>query len=144
MMTSTLDKLDREFQAFPILRASETPSEKKVAEAAMSLGVTFHEDYISFLQRYGGAIVGSFPIFGLRPVKVMGDRWSVVDVTKWFRNEGWPGTHSWYIVSEDGFGNPIGVAENGRIMLFDHDVGNEQIIAIDFEHFLMECCLASL
>jgi hypothetical protein len=141
MMASMFDRLDQEFSTFPIMRASDTPSGEEVARAASALGVTFHDDYVAFLRRYGGAMVGSLPVFGLRPVKVMGKRWSVVDITEWFRNEGWPRTHAWYVISEDGFGNPIGVTEDGRVMLFDHDAGQEQVLARDFEHFLIEHCL---
>ncbi len=141
MRTSTFDRLDNEFSTFPIMRASDTPSEAEIAQAASALGVTFDDDYVAFLRRYGGAMVGSLPVFGLRPVKVMGERWSVVEVTQWFREEGWSGTGGWYVISEDGFGNPIGVAEDGRLMVFDHDSGQEQIVAEDFEHFLIEHCL---
>jgi len=140
-MTATFDKLDQEFSMLPIMRASDTPSDEEVAHAASALGVTFHHDYVAFLRRYGGAMIGSLPVFGLRPVKVMGKRWSVVDVTEWFRKQGWPGTHAWYVISEDGFGNPIGVAEDGRVMLFHHDAGQEQVLADDFERFLIEHCL---
>lgn len=44
------------------------------------IGVLFAADYRHFLLRYGGCMAGPYPIFGLRPVEVMGTRrWSGVD-----------------------------------------------------------------
>ncbi len=85
-------------------------------------------------------MVGSLPVFGLRPTKVMGERWSVVEVTRWFRAEGWPETSSWYVISEDGFGNPIGVARDGQVMISDHDVGQTRVLARSFEDVLLQRC----
>jgi len=139
MTPSTIERLDQEFSAFPIMKALETPSDDEITQAATALGVTFHDDYVSFLKRYGGAMVGSLPVFGLRPVQVMGERWSVVEVTRWFRKEGWTETNEWYVVSEDGFGNPIGIAHDEQVLLFDHDSGHKELFASGFEEFLTKC-----
>ncbi len=57
---------------------------------------------------FGGAMVGPYPIFGLRPVEVMGDNhWSVVDVTRRYRIDGVAGTEDWVVFSEDHAGNPV-------------------------------------
>jgi hypothetical protein len=141
MTPPTWETLDQEFSQFPIMRASEVPSEDEIVAAAVAIGCSFHEDYVDFLRRYGGATVGSLPVFGLRPAKVMGKRWSVVDLTKWFREQGWPGVTEWYVVSEDGFGNPIGIAKDGHVMIADHDAGQVSVLATDFEDFLLHYCL---
>ena len=144
MRTETWDRLDSEFSTFPIMRASEVPTDEEIANASAAIGCRFHRDYVEFLQRYGGAMVGSLPVFGLRPAEVMGDRWSVVVVTEWFRNQEWPGTSDWYLISDDGFGNPIGVAPNGQVMRSDHDVGEIGVLAQNFEDFLMNHCLRNV
>lgn len=141
MDTRTWQMLDQEFAQFPLMRASEVPSDAEIADAAAALGCTFHEDYVAFLRRYGGATVGSMPVFGLRPAPVTGTPWHVVEVTKWFREQGWPGVDEWYIISEDGFGNPIGLTPDGRVMVSDHDVGRVMVLANDFEDFLLHHCL---
>jgi hypothetical protein len=134
--------LEQQFATFPITVASEVPtSEDEIADAAAAIGCSFHEDYLDFLRRFGGAMVGSLPVFGLRPAKVMGKQWSVVEETNWFRDQGWPGIAEWYVISEDGFGNPIGIAPDGRVMISDHDVGQVSVLATDFEDFLLHHCL---
>lgn len=147
MKPETWTLLDRQFAEDEAIagralsKALEVPSEKEIADAAVAIGCTFDEDYVAFLRRYGGATVGSLPVFGLRPVEVMGKRWSVVELTKWFREQGWPGVSEWYVISEDGFGNPIGIAKDGRVMISDHDVGNVSVLASDLEDFLLHHCL---
>jgi hypothetical protein len=141
MNTRIWQALDQQFALFPITRASEVPSETEIAEAAATIGCTFHEDYVAFVRRYGAAMVGSLPVFGLRPAHVMGKQWSVVDETRWFRDQGWPGVNDWYVISDDGFGNPIGMASDGRVMISDHDGGQVSVLAADFEDFLLHHCL---
>lgn len=140
MKNTTFELLEEDFTEFPQSKASSTPSDEEILAAANILNVCFHEPYVEFLHRYGGGMVGSLPVFGLRPVEMMGSRWSVVDTTQWYREDGWPGCDHWYVVSEDGFGNPIGVSEDGQVRVYDHDAGQEYIVAGDFESFLTEYC----
>ncbi len=87
-------------------------------------------------------MVGAYPIFGVRQAEVMGnDGWSVEEMTKRFRSEGWDGTADWYIVSMDGAGNPIGISTDGRVWISDHDVGEVSVVASDFETFIAQQCL---
>jgi hypothetical protein len=123
------------------MKASEVPSDEEIAGAAAAIGCAFHQDYVDFLRRYGAATVGSLPVFGLRPVKVMGNRWSVVEVTTWFREHAWPGVNEGYVISEDGFGNPISVPTDGRVMISDDDAGEIAVLATDFADILLHHCL---
>lgn len=144
MNPRTSERLEQQFATLPITVASEVPSEDEITASALAIGCSFHEDYVDFLRRYGGAMVGSLPVFGLRPVEVMGnDWWSVVELTRRFREQGWPGVNEWYVISDDGFGNPIGVARDGRVMISDHNFGGVSVLATDFEDFLLHHCLKS-
>jgi hypothetical protein len=49
----------------------------------------------------------------------------------------------WYVISEDGFGNPIGMAQDGRVMISDHDGGQASLLATEFEYFLLHHCLGT-
>lgn len=146
MKPETWKRLDRQFaqdlaiagQAITVAR--ETPSNEEIAAAAESIGCVFDPDYVAFLRRYGGAIVGSLPVFGLRPVEVMGVVWSVVEVTRRYRDQKWPGTADWYVISEDGYGNPIGIDPDGQVMVSDHDHGDIATLAPNFEDFLLMQC----
>ena len=54
---------------------------------------------------------------------------------KLFRNQGWAATSDWAVISDDGRGNPIGMADDGAIYLSDHEA---QLVAVasSFEDFL--------
>src|SRR5437016_9302500 len=110
MRTDTIDRLNAEFTEFPIMRADGVPNTAEIMDASRQLGIPFAGDYQEFLLRYGGGMVGPYPIFGLRPVEVMGKgEWSVVDVTREFRAQRVPGSDRWVIISLDHAGNPMGV-----------------------------------
>jgi len=124
-----------------LTRALVLPTDDEIARAALELGCTFVDDYVTFLRRYGGATVGGSEIYGLRPVEGMGVEWSVVMVTQRFRQDRFPGTEDWYVISDDGYGNPIGIARDGRVMISDHDTGTISVLENSFEEFLVNWCL---
>ena len=141
MREDTLRLLERDFQRFPFLRAEPVP-EEEVNGASDEVGVAFSPDYREFVKLFGGAIVGAFPIIGLRAAEPMGRRQSsVVVATQHFRDEEWPGADSWAVISIDQAGNPIGLAADGSIWISDHDFGQVQRIAGSFEEFLRKWCL---
>ena len=138
MNTEIWQKLDQVFAEFPVMRADGVPA-SEIRSASEALGRRFDPDYCEFVARYGGAIVGPYPVFGLRRATVMGNQWSVVDETKWFWAEHWRGVEDWYIVSLDHCGNPIGIAPNGCVMISDHDAGDIAQVAPSFEGFIAIC-----
>jgi hypothetical protein len=142
MISDTKERLDERFAESPIMRASDSPPDAEIDEAAQALGVSFDSDYREFVKLYGGAMVGPYPIFGLRPVEVMDDElWSVVTVTERFRDMKLAEIAEWYIVSEDHSGNPVGVDAEGKVWIYDHDFGGPTVIASSFEAYLRTQCL---
>jgi hypothetical protein len=142
MMPNTIDRLDAQFVEFPTTRAGDVPTSSEIEQAARQIGVPFSLDYKEFLRRYGGAMAGPYPIFGLRPVEVMDrDLWSVVAVTRHFRSDGVPGCDAWAVISYDHAGNPVGMDQNGAIWMHDHDFGGITPLATNFEEYLRVNCL---
>ena len=141
MKQETLNALDNIFLSTPIMRADGVPTDKEIAEASERLEIPFPNDYVEFLRMFGGAMVGPYPVFGLRPVDVMEDeRWSVVEITEATRaslNE----AAGWVVFSEDHGGNPIGFDSSGIIVIYDHDFGGTSKLADDFEGYLRSQCL---
>jgi cell wall assembly regulator SMI1 len=138
----TWAELDAKFARYPFLRAGAVdPAEVDAASGAVR--VNFPEDYREFLLRHGGAIVGPYPVFGVRSVEAMGNEWSVVEMTKRFRSDRWPGTDDWAIISSDHAGNPVGIDTDGRVWVSDHDFGGISLVADSFEDFLRKRCLQS-
>lgn len=123
------------------LVASSLPAENEIEQAAKELGIPFPNDYNEFLQTFGGAMVGPYPFFGLRPVPVMGRNWSVVEMTKCYRQQSIPEAAHWVVFSEDHAGNPIGFDSNEGIWIFDHDFGGVTRLANSFEDYLLNHCL---
>lgn len=138
----TWQTLDRMFAADRIeigeavTLAASVPGIEEIEAAQSALSCRFDSDYFEFLLRYGAAFVGSLPVFGLRPVHAMGNSWSVVELTNEYRREVGSTIADWYVISEDGYGNPIGIAPDGRVMVFDHDHDGEAVLAETFEQFL--------
>ncbi len=141
MKDDTWQLLERDFVRFPILRA-EPVTPEEVDEASAAVGLPFPADYREFLLRYGGAVVGPFPILGLRKAYVMGEgAWNVVEVNRGYREDGYPGINQWLLISIDQAGNPFGIAPDGRVWVSDHDFGQTEVVADSFEEFLRRRCL---
>lgn len=135
MSPSTWERLETEFRQFPILRG-QPASVEEISTAEAALGLSFPDEYRDFLLRYGAAIVGPYPIFGVRPVEPMGHDWSVVGMNQRFRADRWAGVDEWLIISQDHAGNPMGVAPDGQVWISDH--GHLSVIAEDFETFILK------
>jgi hypothetical protein len=123
-----------------MLKAEPVPA-AEVTAASATMRLSFPADYSEFLERYGAALVGPFPIFGLRAVEAMGNEWSVVEVNRRYRADNWPGVQNWLVVSADHSGNPMGIDRDGRVWISDHDLGGISPVGDDFEDFLRKKCL---
>jgi len=142
VMSDTHDRLRAEFLEFPMMRARTLPTALEVEHASADIGVSFSSDYRDFLLEFGAAMVGPYPIYGLRPVEVMGsDSWSVVAVTKRFRGDNIPAANGWVVVSSDHAGNPVGMDHDGVIWIHDHDYGGVAPLAKNFEEYVRVRCL---
>lgn len=111
----------------------------EICKAEFELKLPFNPGYKEFLELYGGGVVGSYFVYGLKKQISMGnDLWSVVQNTNFYKiTQQWPGIDDWYIISDDGRGNPIGCKPDGSVWLSDHDAGFEQVkLADSFEDFL--------
>lgn len=110
-----------------------------INKAEIELNVKFDDSYKQFLLKYGGAMVSGDLLYGLSYQDDMSmDCWSVIQNTNFYKvTQKWPDIDDWYIISDDGRGNPIGCKPDGSVWLSDHDVGFEQVkLADDFEEFL--------
>jgi len=141
MKANTRQLLEELFPKTPILKA-ESVDAAEIAAAEAALGVSLSHDYKEFIARYGGGIVGPFPIFGLRKAAPMAkNEDSFVEVTKMFRRQGWPDVRKLAVISMDHAGNPIGIDGAGRVWISDHEARTVQVIADDFETYLRKSCL---
>lgn len=69
MMNETIERLSVELTESPVLRAESLPTIDEINHASQELGVPFDADYFEFLLKFGGAMVGPYPIFGYAPSK---------------------------------------------------------------------------
>jgi SMI1/KNR4 family protein SUKH-1 len=141
MRNQTWQALEDIFSEYPILKAEPVESPEVIA-AEREIGIPLAEDYKEFIRRYGGAIVGPFPVYGLRRAEPMGDdESSFLEVTERFRKDRWPGVEKWVIISTDFDGNPVGLDPEGKIWISDHDECAIQLLARSFEEYLRDWCL---
>lgn len=137
MRPDTWRLLDEALGSPPTLRAREGATVDEVAAAGGALGVTMPDDYVEFLLRVGGAIVGPYPVFGLRFADAMEPR-DVVQMTQSFRSD-WGIPQDWLVISMDHAGNPFAIKPSGNVVLRDHDFGGTHAVADSFESFLLHC-----
>lgn len=141
MKDATWCAIEEIFEEFPMMSYGEVDI-AEVDDAAEKIGIRFDEDYREFVRRYGGAIVGPYPVFGVRRAEPMAiNEESVVNVTQRFRYGRWPGTDAWVVFSVDHAGNPFGFDREGKIWISDHDAGIVEVVANNFEEFLRKRCL---
>jgi hypothetical protein len=133
--------IEEMFTKHPVMKA-EPVAYDEIDRIATAVGIRFSEDYREFVHRYGGAVVGPLPIIGLRKAPAMArTESSMLEVTKHFRRQGWKGVGDWVVISVDHAGNPIGLDNDGKIWISDHDVGVVEVIAKNFEEYLRKRCL---
>lgn len=121
-----------DYHSSPVAKGEIKEAEKKISS-------NFTDSYKKFVKKYGGAMVCGDFIYGLRKQEDMdNDLWSVIQNTNFYKKQQqWPGIEDWYVISDDGRGNPIGCKPDGSVWLSDHDAGFEQIkLADSFEEFL--------
>ena len=115
-------------------------TEKDIKKTEITLGLLFCEGYKNLLMIYDSVDLPGHTIYGLKPLSDMigSSVENVINNTKFYKEtQKWPGIDDWYIVSDDGRGNPIGVNPRGEVWLSDHDSGFEQVkLADNFEEFL--------
>jgi hypothetical protein len=134
----TIQRLDQRFASAPVLLGGPVPV-GEIEAAEQRIGMPFDADYREFIERYGGAVVGSLPVLGLRQAEVMADdTFSVVHVTERFRAARWSPTELWLVISVDLAGNPIGLSSDGAVWTSDHDAGDVGMVARTFEDFVVQ------
>ncbi len=139
MKDQTWGLLEEIFSQDPGLRA-EPVSAEEISAAEAALGMALSDDYKQFVRRYGGAMVGPFPVFGLRKAEPMAKTdGSFLDVTKSFRGQRWPGVEKWAVIPVDHAGNPVGLDAQGKVWISDHDSRVVQEIASGFEGYVRYC-----
>lgn len=110
----------------------------QISDAEKKLSLKFAKDHKKFLLKYDYADLPGHTIFGISPPTNLHLSETIIENTKFYKEkQKWPGIEDWYIISDDGFGNPIGINPEGKVWLSDHNAGFEQVkLADSFEEFL--------
>ena len=116
----------------------EPVPDSEIRQAEASIGVVLPDDYRDFIRRYGGAIVRSAAILGLRRCEFCDLEPSTFpEQTALFRQE-LPNDYSkMVVISVDGAGNPIGFLNgNSAIFVYDFNFGGRHDLAPSFSEFV--------
>ena len=143
---NTWQLLKEEYEEFPQSKCSNA-NDVQILSAEKELNVIFSQSYRYFLKFHEVSGVGSLNFYTLTRAQdssLIG--WSVIEVTKWFKEEQqWPDIGDWYIVANNGSGDPIGIKPNGEVWISYHDSGFEQEkLADNFEEFLYKLLTETL
>lgn len=136
-----LRALEESFARWPDLVAGPA-TEQSIDDLEAAVGFPLAGDYKEFVRRFGAGIVGPYAVYGLGRGTAMGkSEDSALRMTKHFRDDKWPCTDRWLIVSTDHGGNPVGLDAAGCVWMFDHDFGGLIHLADSFSDFLERRCL---
>ena len=116
-----------------------------ISQMEKELNLFFSDGYKEFLRRYDYAELPGHIIYGYSSPRNSSPLETTVGSTKHYQLQNWPSIEDWYIVSDDGFGNPIGIDPEGKVWLSDHDSGFEKVkLADSFEEFLYKVLTETL
>jgi len=116
-------------------------SREEVETAEQQLDVSFHEDYVQFIQTFGGAYAG-LAVHAFSNGSSIGNE-SVVDLTLAFREQ-YSESHlaellkTSYVISMDGSGDPIIITQEGKVLICYHDTGETNLLADSFEALIAD------
>lgn len=109
---------------------------EQIAEAEEKLGVKFSRDYVDFISRFGDAYAG-LDIWAFEGNETVVSRTeSLREVHREVLEEVQPDIDGVYVISDDGSGNPIVQDPKGRILLFDHDNNEFELLSESLEQFI--------
>lgn len=109
-------------------------SDKEIANAEQQLNVNLNSDYKEFIKEFGGCYLG-YDIYAFKNERGL-EKKSFVDLTLDFKKQGVPFNEGQYVISFDGSGNPIIQDTNGKVLIFDHDIGDFEILAESLEDLI--------
>lgn len=136
MNSKLLKSLESLFNDYPMLVAGPAPC-SVVNDLEKHIGFELPLQYKDFVARFGGAIVGPYPVYGFGQAPAMSDAdYSAIAVTDRFRKHGWEGVENWLVFSMDLSGSPIGLDASGSVWLSDHESDEIKKIADSFEGFI--------
>jgi hypothetical protein len=138
LATDTIQRLDRLFAEHPAMHVGTVPPDQ-FDSVAKEFPQARNEQFRDFVLRYGGALVGPCPIYGIRPAEYMGRDDTFAQVSRRYRSGGWAGVDNWTVISSDHAGNPIGLDLEGRVWIFDHDFGGISKLCDTFDEYLQKC-----
>ena len=104
MKTDLIERINSYLNKYQLFNPKPA-NDEDVKQAEILLNVVFDSDYKQFIKTFGECYVG-VDIYGVRNSNDLKER-SVVDLTKLYKEAGWPITDDCYIISFDSSGNPI-------------------------------------
>ena len=117
-------------------------SHEEIAAAEQQLGIRLHEDYVQFIQTFGGAYIG-LPVYAFANGSSLGSQ-TMVEMTLAFREElkDMPPfaelLPTSYVISLDGLGDPIIIDQAGKVFICYPYTGEVKLLSDSFEAFVEE------
>ncbi len=137
----TMNLLIKYFQDYPELKGIPASSEE-IKHAENILGIKFHDDYIEFIKKFGGASVG-LDIHAFNNSTLIGKE-TVIELTQGFQKllelHEQP-MNKLYAISDDGSGNPILMDQQGHIFIYYHDSSEMEMLYESLDSLFKETLL---
>lgn len=140
MKQEIINKLNAFFQKNPTM-LGEAATNEQIINAEKELNVILDEDYKEFIKNFGGAYAG-LAIHAFINGTSIGNE-TIIDLTnnarKLFNDANlFSEINESLVIADDGSGNPIAIMSNGKVVLFDYDTEEKQILSNSFEELIEE------
>ena len=139
----TMNLLIKYFQDYPELKGILASSEE-IKYAENILRIKFHDDYIEFIKKFGGASAG-LDIHAFHNSTLIGKE-TVIELTQGFQkllelHEQPMNKNKLYAISDDGSGNPILMDQQGHIFIYYHDSSEMEMLYESLDSLFKETLL---
>jgi SMI1/KNR4 family protein len=131
-----LKELTDYFDNNPILKGIAT-TEQELRLIEKELNVSIDDDFKFFTTIFGGCLIKNSQVYGFHNSVFLGDD-SIIDLNIGFSCflENYKNT---IIIGTDGWGNPVFINHEYKVLMFDHDENEEVLIADSFSLYLEKC-----
>ena len=132
MKADMIERIRSELNQFgdPEALIGKPATSDEIANAEKKLNITFADQYIEFIKIFGGAF-GGIAIAAFHNGSMIGNE-TVIDLTLSFRKAygDYLGekANDYYMISDDGSGNPILMNTQGNVFLYLHEEGELELI----------------
>lgn len=134
---SLLKELSSYFSSNPTILQGVATTEEEIGLIEDELNIKLDDDFKTFTTTFGGCLIRDSQIYGFRNSDFLGDN-TIIDINMQFSGflENYENSMA---IGTDGWGNPVFINDENKVLMFDHDENKEVVMAESFSAYLEKC-----